>query len=404
MENTNKESISDTVSNILTLRYDPTQHSLLPKLTWSDFTPDNQNPSIDFIERLIQDNLKKNIGKEEKVSIALSGGVDSTLVLTILRKLFPDVEVNAISIKFSDSVDETPFAARIANELNATHKVVKLDNYLSELPKAISIIGLPFWDIHWYYVAKKANTISKVLLAGDGGDELFGGYTFRYKKFLTLTNSTSRPLEKIKAYLDCHERDRVPDQENLFGTKVKFSWNSVYNNFNTYFDNPLSPIDQVFLSDFNGKLLYNFLPVNTALHAHFGLHAVAPIVSSEMIQYVTHIPNNMKYDPSTDTGKILLRKLLSKYNMEQFVTKEKLGFNVNTINLWYSYGKKLCNKYLSNAHIVNDCWINSDWINKYIDKDDLDVRYINKFLGLLSLEIWYRLFITKDISKETKLC
>ena len=325
MENTNKESISDTVSNILTLRYDPTQHSLLPKLTWSDFTPDNQNPSIDFIERLIQDNLKKNIGKEEKVSIALSGGVDSTLVLTILRKLFPDVEVNAISIKFSDSVDETPFAARIANELNATHEVVKLDNYLSELPKAISIIGLPFWDIHWYYVAKKANTISKVLLAGDGGDELFGGYTFRYKKFLTLTNSTSRPLEKIKAYLDCHERDRVPDQENLFGTKVKFSWNSVYNNFNTYFDNPLSPIDQVFLSDFNGKLLYNFLPVNTALHAHFGLHAVAPIVSSEMIQYVTHIPNNMKYDPSTDTGKILLRKLLSKYNMDKKIVTEMVN-------------------------------------------------------------------------------
>ena len=108
--------------------------------------------------------------------------------------------------------------------------------------------------------------------------------------------------------------------------------------------------------------------------------------------------------PCANHFSFLLRKLLSKYNMEQFVTKEKLGFNVNTINLWYSYGKKLCNKYLSNANIVNDCWINSDWINKYIDKDDLDVRYINKFLGLLSLEIWYRLFITKDISKETKLC
>lgn len=144
MENFNIKSISDTISNILTLRYDPTQHSLLQKLTWNDFTPDNQSPSIDFIERLIQDNLKKNIGKEEKVSIALSGGVDSTLVLTILRKLFPDITINAISIKFSDSVDETPFAARIANELNTTHEVVKLDNYLSELPEAISIIGLPF--------------------------------------------------------------------------------------------------------------------------------------------------------------------------------------------------------------------------------------------------------------------
>ncbi len=44
-----------------------------------------------------------------------------------------------------------------------------------------------------------------------------------------------------------------------------------------------------------------------------------------------------------------------------------------------------------------------DWISKYISKDDLDVRYVNKFLGLLAFEIWYRLFITKDMSANTTL-
>jgi len=87
---------------------------------------------------------------------------------------------------------------------------------LKELPKAISIIKQPFWDTHWYYVSKKAQTLSKYLASGDGGDEIFGGYTFRYKKFLETTNDLSKPIDKIKAYLNCHERDRVPDQDKLF--------------------------------------------------------------------------------------------------------------------------------------------------------------------------------------------
>ncbi len=43
------------------------------------------------------------------------------------------------------------------------------------------------------------------------------------------------------------------------------------------------------------------------------------------------------------------------------------------------------------------------WINDYIDTKELDVRYVNKFLGLLALEIWYRLFITKEMKPDTTL-
>ena len=85
------------------------------------------------------------------------------------------------------------------------------------------------------------------------------------------------------------------------------------------------------------------------------------------------------------------------------ISKEKLGFNVNTINLWKSYGHNLCKEFLDNSRIVKDSWINNDWIQKHIDNPDLDVKYVNKFLGLLALEIWYRLFITKEMSSNTTL-
>ena len=55
------------------------------------------------------------------------------------------------------------------------------------------------------------------------------------------------------------------------------------------------------------------------------------------------------------------------------------------------------------GRIIEDGWINNEWIKQHINNPDLDVKYINKFLGLLAFEIWYRLFITNEISSEDTL-
>ena len=394
-----------SITNILTLRYDPSIKPNLPKKIWSDLKPSIQKPSIEVIEKSIQGTIKAQLNalSVKKICIALSGGIDSALILTLIKKTIPDIQVDAISVKFANSVDETESASKIAAELGAEHHVIYLENYLRELPKAISIIKLPFWDLHWYHVVKKSQTLSKYLASGDGGDELFGGYTFRYKKFLSLINANSTPLEKTKAYLSCHERDRVPDQEKLFGKKSKFSWEFIYETLIDYFDNTLSPIEQVFLADYNGKLLYNFNPINTKILNHFSVKPISPLLSDDMVSYALGIPSQYKYDQTKNIGKISLRKILSKYNIDKLIPNEKLGFNVNTLNLWTSFGQSLCKEYLIDSEITKDGWINKDWINKYIDRTDLDVRYVNKFLGLLAFEVWYRLFVTKDISANTTL-
>ena len=394
-----------SITDILTLRYDTSITPNLPRKTWNDFKPLIEKPSVELIEKSITKTLRKqlDISSVKKICIALSGGIDSTLILTLIKKTVPDIQVDAISIKFANSVDETENASKIATKLGADHHIVYVENYLRELPKAISITKLPFWDLHWYHVVKKSQSLSKYLASGDGGDELFGGYTFRYKKFLSLINTNSSPLEKTKAYLLCHERDHVPDQEKIFGKKAKFSWESIYKILIPYFDNALSPIEQVFLADYNGKLLYNFDPINTRILNHFGVKSISPLLSKEMISYALSIPLQHKYDKTKDIGKLSLRKLLSNYNIDKLITNEKLGFNVNTLNLWKSFGKSLCQEYLTDSQVARDGWINKDWINKYISKSDLNVRYVNKFLGLLAFEIWYRLFVTKDMSVNTTL-
>ncbi|HEV2193278.1 MAG TPA: asparagine synthase C-terminal domain-containing protein [Nitrosopumilaceae archaeon] len=396
----------DSIKNILTLRYDSTQKTFLPKLTWKDFVEKPVNEPSIHIEKTIRNTIQKNFNNSKlKVAVALSGGIDSTLILGLLRKTCPDLDINAISVKFADSVDESVYAEKIAERFEAQHHVIYLENYLKELPKAISIIKLPFWDLHWYHVVKKTKSISKTLVSGDGGDELFGGYTFRYKKFFSLIKTDFSPIKKVKAYLECHERDWVPDQNNLFGKKAHFSWNEIYDTLKPYFDNNLAPIAQVFLADFNGKLLYNWTPLYTKIHKHFGIRSVVPILSKELITYATHIPYKLKYDSKRDLGKILLRKILRKYVDDKMMYKTKQGFSVNTINLWNSHGRELCNYYLSDARTIKKGWIKDEWVTKHLKKlgKDPDVRYVNKFLGLLAFEIWFRLFVTKEIKPNDTL-
>jgi len=130
-ENYNNSILSDIVSNILTLRYNPSQNSSLPELNWKDFTSDDYRISAETIEQKIENYLQNNLNDLiSPISISLSGGVDSSLILAYIRKLFPNIKINAISINFSDCVDETLNAKKIAEHFDAEHHILEVKNYL----------------------------------------------------------------------------------------------------------------------------------------------------------------------------------------------------------------------------------------------------------------------------------
>ena len=398
--------MSSTISSlpyILTLRYNPNFYSPIQKLSWQDFKENKINNIDSLIENQIKKTLLNTIDSKKSLSISLSGGIDSSLVSGILRNIFPDLNVKAISLKFDDSFDETKYASKIAEKLNFEHHVVRVENFFENLPEAIGIVKSPFWDLHWYYLVKKASSLSQILVSGDGGDELFGGYTFRYEKFMSLISPSSSTSEKIRAYLQCHERDWVPDQETIFNEKSNFSWTKIHELLEPYFNNSLNPLSQVFLADFNGKLLFNMSPIYQKIHDELKISYVAPFLSNNLISLATHIPLSQKYDEESNQGKLILRKLIKKYELEHLILNKKQGFSVDTKKIWKSYGKKLCKYFLSDGRIIQDQWINNEWISKYIDNNVLDYRYVNKFYGLLAFEIWYRIFITKEMKSTEKL-
>ena len=358
----------------------------------------------EFVEKSIRGKISHEIGTNTgKIGISLSSGIDSTLILALLREEYPSNEIESVSVKFSESTDETNASKKISEKFQTNHHILEIDNFLEELPNAISIVKQPFWDLHWYYLVKKMKNFTNVFLSGDGGDELFGGYTFRYKKFLKLTNENSTTNEKIIAYLNCHERDWVPDQESVFYKENQFSWNDIYKILEPYFDNTLPRLTQVFLADYNGKLIHNMQPLYKSIHDYFSIRNITPIQNEELIQFSCLLRNDQKYDFKSNQGKIILVNLLEKYNLKYLTSLQKQGFSVNTANLWNSYGKKIFLHYFDKSRLIEDKIINSDWIEKYISKNNLDTRYINKFLGILALEIWYRLLITKEMNENEKL-
>ena len=358
----------------------------------------------EFVEKSIREKISHEIGTNTgKIGISLSSGIDSTLILALLREEYPSNEIESVSVKFRESTDETDASKKISEKFQTNHHILEIDNFLEELPKAISIVKQPFWDLHWYYLVKKMKNFTNVFLSGDGGDELFGGYTFRYKKFLKLTNENSTSNEKIIAYLNCHERDWVPDQESIFDRENQFNWNDIYKILEPYFDNTLPRLTQVFLADYNGKLIHNMQPLYKSIHDYFSIRNITPIQNEELIQFSCILRNDQKYDFKSNRGKIILVNLLEKYNLKYLTSIQKQGFSVNTFNLWNRYGKEIFLHYFDKSRLVEDKIINSDWIDKHISKNDLNTRYINKFLGILALEIWYRLLVTKEMNENEKL-
>ena len=397
-----------SLKSLLTLRYDPKNRTSLEARMPLDFQPLSYENIQKELVSVIKDNLisKNKQSKFDKVALSLSSGIDSGLTLVLLKEIFPDIKIQCISAGFADK-EEIKRAEELASLYNCDFHIVNKEKILEELPKIISIIKEPRWNVYNFYLFEYGKKYSKNFFTGDGGDELFGGYNFRYQKFLSNTKSSSSWLEKAKVYLDCHVRDWVPDQQKMFGSKIKFSWQEIYNFFKKDFENNLEPLDQVFLSDFNGKLLHDWLPTNEKFKKFLDIDIVSIFLNKNMINFSTHLDWKNKYDIKSDEGKIPLRKLLKKYEGFENYKPVKKGFSVDLQQLWEVEGKNLVKYYLDplSSILIKENIISKDWLYKWINKEgnDLDSRYINKLLQILSLEIWYRVFDTKQLKVNSKL-
>lgn len=393
----------DAIANILTLRYNPARPQARP-LSASDFRPAKADAASS--ESKVLGIIGRDLARlrSRSVAVLLSGGVDSVLTLAMLKKFRPDVKVSCVSMGFGDADDEIKYARSIAGEFGCDFDAVVQGDVLSDLPALIGMVKEPRWNLYQYYALKAARSKSRTIFSGDGGDELFAGYTFRYQKYASLLPKRAGWKQKAMLYLSCHERDWVPDQEKVFGPKIRFSWDRIHSLLRKHFDNALAPLDQVFLADYNGKLLYDWIPANAAFARALDARITSLFLSKEMTRFATHLPWQLKYCPDTGTGKLPLRSLLK---MQGLVSEPvKKGFSVDTVALWDRHAREITERYVnSDSQVVKAGVISGEWVEKAHARLRVapDYRYVNKMLGILALEVWWRLFVTRSMRKAERL-
>jgi Asparagine synthase (glutamine-hydrolyzing) len=344
-------------------------------------------------------------GRRGPFLVSLSSGIDSTLCLALTRKVFANEKIVAICGVFEGSYDESERALKIAETFDAEFRLVNMDSVFASLPELVLISKRPKWNTYQHLVTKEAQRFGDLLITGDGADEVFGGYTFRYNKFLNLSRPKDNWRVKVLDYLECHNRDWVPDQNSMFGSAIKFDWEVIYNYFRSHFTSKIHPLQQVMLADFNGKLLFDFIPAGNAISDYYGVESVPIFLDDNVRAHGLALPLDEKYDPSSRRGKVTLRKIAKRFGIEHI--EEKRGFSPSLLFDWRDRGKDACSRYLldKESYVFKKRIIDFNWVLRSIERvdNDGDIRYLNRLISILALEIYCRIFVTGEMTGSERL-
>ncbi|WLR41178.1 asparagine synthase (glutamine-hydrolyzing) [Bacillus carboniphilus] len=159
---------------------------------------------IKEVRETVEESVSYHMRSDVPVGSFLSGGIDSTIVATIASKLAPSIKT--FSVDFADTgYSEMDVAIKTAQTLKVDHfpYTISEEEFFEALPKIIwhldDIVADPA-AIPLYFVAKEASKHVKVVLSGEGADELFGGYNI-YQEPLSIAPFKNIPNGLKKALL-----------------------------------------------------------------------------------------------------------------------------------------------------------------------------------------------------------
>jgi asparagine synthase (glutamine-hydrolysing) len=149
---------------------------------WNNVETAKQKPSLDAFDKIFREVVRRQTDVDVDFGLFLSGGLDSSLVSTVTRSLYPERRLKAYTLRFQEeSFDEGNFAETVATSLKLEPVTVWVRP--DDLPNTLSLLiktgGEPLADPAWLptaLLARRAAQDVPMALVGEGADELFGGY------------------------------------------------------------------------------------------------------------------------------------------------------------------------------------------------------------------------------------
>ncbi len=328
---------------------------------------------VNITENYLEKSINSQLISDAPLGVFLSGGIDSSLIVSLLSKSNSNIKTFNMGFDFGE-YDESNYASEIAKYFNTNHtkyNCTKKDflDIISEVPSAFDE---PFADssqIPTMLLSKSTKNDVKVVLGGDGGDELFGGYnryliankywriisllplnirklliysilkfnitSFRYlTKFITfiLNDKTllSNNPEKIFSKLSSIEtklsfyKSFVTEWKN--DSNIIDNFNNNKNNFEEFYkSNYHEDIETLMMkSDFISYLPDDILTKVDRSSMYYGLEARSPFLDKNIVDFAINLPVNYKIKDGK--SKFVLKEILSKYIPKKYFIRPKHGF------------------------------------------------------------------------------
>ncbi len=354
----------------------------------------------------------------------LSGGVDSSVVVALMTLFLPSVKTFSIGFE-ENAFNELPYANEVAREFKTDHyeKMVKMDA-LALLPQLAWHLDEPFSDasaLPTYHVSKMASERVKMVLSGDGGDELFGGYE-RYLKERILNGfapmqallspairtlehkmEAGSPLSKLlwwiyRTALPAEDRYEagvgiIPRGYRKALLKKPDATNSLLGPWFSQFgalpsEEPLLAVDHhTYLPD-------DILVKVDRMSMACSLEVRAPLLDHPLVEFAASLPFHFKIKGLT--GKFILKEYATKFLPRHLVYRKKHGFAV-PLSSWFK--GTLGDLFMDLIHTERE-WvanlfhvdvIQNWWTWHRSGKGD----YSERLWSILMLLLWHRTVVQK---------
>lgn len=353
--------------------------------------------------------LKKSIERrmvaDVPVACFLSGGIDSSIIASLAKKHNP--RLNTFSIGF-DTTNELPFAQITAKHLKTNHHEFKISRHsvMKYLDDMVYHMDEPIGDpgfLPIFVLSKQVKKFNKVVLSGDGGDEVFCGYD-RYKmlhyglklRHLALIDFNNDILKRLKKmrnktdYAAFFEIIRLFDDDELKKLQIA-KYNAVPYWSNKYKASATNAQD----FDIRTLLPNDFFMKADKMSSAFGLEQRVPFLDHELVEFAFSLP--LSYKLRLWREKAVLKDTFKKVLPKQITNRRKQGFDV-PIDYWFKsvLGDKLKVLLRSNNHKL----YNKNYVLKLLEKAkktgrNYKMNFIlaQKLWSILMFEMWYARFM-----------
>jgi asparagine synthase (glutamine-hydrolysing) len=407
------------------------QLSFREKLTISE--PDILEALREQLKRTVESHLISDV----PVGAFLSGGLDSSLIVAILSgDLEGKPKTFSIGVEESD-FDELPFARMVAEQYKTQHMEERVSaNLIQSLPDMIWHLDEPSDPIAacMFQAARLASGHVKVVLGGDGGDELFAGFD-RYVGARYIDMYSLMPLT-LRRGLMGPMLDRLPDSFTYKSLTQKLRWvhhlslqataaeqyaeatcffrfthegkRALYSdhvwkelggrNSTVAITEPFNHaeaddlLDRMLYTDFVTRLPEHSLVLTDRMSMAHGLEARSPFLDHELVEFLAKVPAKIKVQ--NNQPKYLMRKLAANYLPAPILQREKQGFML-PIAYWFRTNLfPLVSQMLEHSYFVKAGWFKKANIQRLLD-EHRNNRYDHhvRLWMLLTLDLWHQLYI-----------